>query len=258
MSKRKSIFVLSAVGLVAYAGFLLATLPAAFIWQYLPTGNKVSLQGLSGTLWSGQARQVTINNGPNRIQLPVVNWNWQPSALLSGHLAANIQLGNISSVIEGRGHVAYGLDGIRLNDVQVDTSAGWISQFMEKKIPGELSGNISLTADNLQIQNGRCLDLSGSLELTDSMISGPMGSIDLGESDASIKCKGNKLLISLNQSSPDFQTTADISLSKAGQYSLTGHLSKGNDIDSKLEQGLMLLGSPDAEGRYPIDFQGRI
>ncbi|WP_263079732.1 type II secretion system protein N [Endozoicomonas sp. Mp262] len=258
MSKRKGIILLSAIGLVAYTGFLLATLPATFVWQHLPANNKIVLQGISGTLWSGQARQAVINNGPNSIQLPFISWSWQPASLFNGHIGADIEMGNMSSVIEGKGSVAYGFDGITLNDVQIDTSASWLAQTLPQNIPGELSGSLHLLASSLHIQDKRCMFLNGSIKLTDSEFSGPVGKIDLGNSNASVKCRGNKLMISLTQSSPAIQTTADITLSQTGQYTLSGYISKGEALDSKLEKGLALLGSPDTKGRYPIDLRGRI
>ena len=258
MSRRKTVLLLTATGLIAYTGFMVATLPAAFVWQMLPTGNKVSLSGLSGTLWSGQARQIIINHYPEVIQLPSLSWYWQPSALFTGSITADIHMGNLSSALEGQGTISYGFDGITLSNIQADTSASWLASLSPQQLPGSLSGNISLTADHMTIQQGRCIDLDGTIQLTGSQFSSAFGSIDLGNTQASLECQNSKLLANLNQESSAIETQATLTLARNGHYALSGTLSKGKEPNKKLEQGLKLLGSPDADGRYPLKLEGRI
>ena len=55
--KRK--IVIASLFLLAYLGFLLAQLPASLVVRHLPLPpNLVRLEGVSGTLWSGQAARV--------------------------------------------------------------------------------------------------------------------------------------------------------------------------------------------------------
>lgn len=103
---------LTALTLVAYAGFMVTELPASFVWDKMPNIRGVKMEGISGSLWSGSAQLVTID----RNELTNVHWQMEPLRLLKGELAMNMQMGDYFSELAGSATLAYSLDGLMLEN----------------------------------------------------------------------------------------------------------------------------------------------
>ncbi|HET7402103.1 MAG TPA: type II secretion system protein N [Usitatibacter sp.] len=76
------------LGVVAYAAFALATMPARFAAAQLEdrARNAVHIADASGTVWHGAAR-AQVDAGGASIVLDNVAWRWLPAELASGKLA---------------------------------------------------------------------------------------------------------------------------------------------------------------------------
>ena len=91
MKKR---ILIASLFLVAYLVFLLATLPAALVARYLPlpanVANLLKLEGVSGTLWSGQiARLQYASESVNQLRWDLNGWSllrFAPEAVSYTHL----------------------------------------------------------------------------------------------------------------------------------------------------------------------------
>jgi len=76
------------LGVVAYAAFAIATMPARFAAAQLEdrARNVVHVADASGTVWHGAAR-AQVDAGGASIVLENVAWRWLPAELLSGRMA---------------------------------------------------------------------------------------------------------------------------------------------------------------------------
>ena len=98
---------IAALFLVAYLGFLLVKLPASLVVRHLPLPpNLVQLEGVSGTLWSGQvARLHAILAGTGKHSL---------HALLDGSQAPGIEVHAVGIAAQSRHGIGQlGLDRLQ-------------------------------------------------------------------------------------------------------------------------------------------------
>jgi hypothetical protein len=111
--KRK--IVIASLFLLAYLGFLLAQLPASLVVRHLPLPpNLVRLEGVSGTLWSGQAARVQYASE----SLTQLRWDLDGWSLLRLAPEVSVRFGERSGLngqgILGWNGAAFGRD-ITLN-----------------------------------------------------------------------------------------------------------------------------------------------
>ena len=86
---------LAALGLAAYAVFLLGTVPAPYVAARTLDATKgaVMLPGAQGTLWRGEAKaRVFPRRGPP-VEIETLTWHFQPASLLAGRFAFDVKLG---------------------------------------------------------------------------------------------------------------------------------------------------------------------
>ncbi|WP_422472955.1 type II secretion system protein N [Endozoicomonas sp. ALB032] len=250
----KKIISLAALAVVSYSVFLLAGLPAAFVWRHAPNMSGIELEGLSGSVWSGSAQELTING----IELQEVSWDFQPSALLTGKVSADLEVGDNLSAVVGQATVTYSPQGVMVEDLEADVSAGWLQQLAAMPVPATARGNINLVVDSLVYEEGRCVELDGRMEWERGRISSPLGNVELGKADADLTCKGNTLEGKISQSSEFLTTDAVFSFNLNGSYSLNGKVSEGEALPETMKDGMKFLGRPDSQGRFPLTFRGGI
>ncbi|MBL4712742.1 MAG: type II secretion system protein N, partial [Gammaproteobacteria bacterium] len=82
---KKRYLIITAV--VSYFLLLIATIPANVITNIINSTSTVSIQGVSGTLWHGQAYLTTINKS---VQLKNTEWSVSVWKILIGKLAADV------------------------------------------------------------------------------------------------------------------------------------------------------------------------
>ncbi|MGI9279875.1 MAG: type II secretion system protein N [Endozoicomonas sp.] len=250
----KKIISLAALATVSYTGFMLAELPAAFVWNYAPKMPGIELEGLSGSVWSGSAQELTLNG----VELQEVTWDLKPSALLTGKIKADLEVGDDFSAVVGEATVTYSTQGVTIEDLEADASADWLQQLAPMPVPATARGNINLVADTLVYEQGQCVELDGRLAWERGRISSPLGDVKLGKANADLSCKGNTLEGKIRQSSEFLTTDAVFSFDFNGSYSLSGKVSEGKALPENIKNGMKVLGRPDSQGRYPLTFRGRI
>ncbi|MDH5409712.1 MAG: type II secretion system protein N, partial [Gammaproteobacteria bacterium] len=91
---------LIALGVVAYVYFLLVNFPASAAYQYFVTPldrtKQLKLQGINGTLWTGQAAQANIAN----LNMGKLDWDLNLLSLLTGKLGVDLLTEGNDSRIE--------------------------------------------------------------------------------------------------------------------------------------------------------------
>lgn len=85
---------LLALGALAYAGFLLATLPASVAGSRAEawTGGQLTLREVTGTAWYGSATPTARVPGGGAIALDRVSWSWKPLDLFRGRVAFDVSV----------------------------------------------------------------------------------------------------------------------------------------------------------------------
>src|SRR5688572_18203595 len=99
---------LVALGVVAYAVFLAATIPAPVVAAHVAseTRGAVRLHEVKGTAWDGAARAI-VTLPATSFDVDVVTWRWRPASLAAGRFAFEVDA--TMKQLEVRGEVGRGL-----------------------------------------------------------------------------------------------------------------------------------------------------
>ncbi len=166
---------LTGLGLLAYAFFLLLTVPAAVAWSLVEEDVPVRVYGPGGTLWSGTAEAVV--DGPRR--LDAVRWNLQPASLLT--LSPSAKLSGQLPGGSGEGEIEIGPGGtITLRDVRASTAMDTVLAWIQRGALQPLAaGRVELLMPHGVVRNGLLQQADGLLTWTDAAV-GPNARFPLG------------------------------------------------------------------------------
>ncbi|HHQ4636445.1 TPA: GspN family type II secretion system protein ExeN [Aeromonas veronii] len=255
MKKR---ILIASLFLAAYFVFLLATLPAALVARHLPlpanVANLLKLEGVSGTLWSGQiARLQYASESVNQLRWDLNGWS-----LLRFAPEVAIRFGDRNG-LNGQGVV--GWNGAAFGrDLTLNAPAPWLLSRVPMRLPIPLtvSGQLQLKVEQFAQGNPWCDNLYGNLDWYNASADTPAGKLDLADPELKLTCLDSKLVAELKQGSDAVQTMGRLELQPNGQYLFQGTLKPGPALPPQMQQGLPFLGQPDSQGRFPLRYQGRI
>ena len=231
--------------------FMLSQIPARVLSTFLPA--TLTLSGLSGTVWSGQAvRAWTMIDG-QPLMLGRVQWQLQPWRLGWGSpLTLTSEWGD--QIFTSR--MGMGLSGLTvLHDVSVsfDTSA------LRAMFPLYLGGTLSGSFDRIEIEQAGLRQAQGTVYLQNAIWTAKSGNIPLG--DYRIDVAGNAgsadgIMGEVITENGALVLAGDLALSM-GAYAVkltaTGPVAR----DDGFRRAVSMLATPTAEG-FDVVFQGQL
>ncbi|MCK5336660.1 MAG: type II secretion system protein N [Gammaproteobacteria bacterium] len=162
--KTKNIFI---AGAISYFLFLLILTPAANIIPLLtPSSNKISLHGISGSLWSGEIDQVIFN----KQKLQSLRWSLNPLSIFAASISTDLQTEykgqSISSQLE------YSLISkiITLNDLQSSIKATELQKILNLPF-GQLDGEINIDLHTVDLVAGKLPLINGKISWNNAKLS---------------------------------------------------------------------------------------
>lgn len=246
---------IAALFLVAYLGFLLVKLPATLVVRYLPLPpNLVQLEGVSGTLWSGQVARLQYASE----SLTQLRWELNGWSLLRFAPEISLRFGDRSG-LNGQGVV--GWNGAAFGrDITLNVPAPWVLDRVPMRLPFPLTvaGQLQLKVDQFAQGNPWCDNLYGNLYWYGADADTSAGKLPLGDPEIKLTCIDSRLVAELKQSSEAVQMMGKLELQANRQYLFQGSLKPGPELPEEMKQGLPFLGQPDGQGRFPLRYQGRI
>src|SRR5262249_28923153 len=113
---------IAALGIAAYAVFLVATIPATLVASRLgpASGTDISLSDASGTLWNGRA-SARIGTSTGYVGLDSLRWTFLPLRLAAGQVAFELRASGPG--IEGHATVARGMSRWEVSDARGEAQA---------------------------------------------------------------------------------------------------------------------------------------
>ncbi|TMX07292.1 type II secretion system protein N [Aeromonas salmonicida subsp. achromogenes] len=242
---------IAALFLVAYLGFLLVKLPATLVVRHLPLPpNLVQLEGVSGTLWSGQVARLQYASE----SLTQLRWELNGWSLLRFAPEVFLRFGDRSG-LNGQGVV--GWNGAAFGrDITLNVPAPWVLDRVPMRLPFPLTvaGQLQLKVDQFAQGNPWCDNLYGNLYWYGADADTSAGKLPLGDPEIKLTCIDSRLVAELKQSSEAVQVMGKLEL----QANRQGSLKPGPELPEEMKQGLPFLGQPDGQGRFPLRYQGRI
>lgn len=239
------------MALALYLFFLIYSLPASFVLSFVSLPKNIMLSSVSGSAWSGQARELNYS----AVNLGVLKWQINPLYLLTGKLVADVSLSNRGQYFNSE--ISLGLSGnIELEDTRFRVDIASL-QPLTYGMPFTYAGHVTGDFPAAFIETNHYLQLTGQLVLNDLKLTSPQqqlfGDINLeftadknGGSSARITDGGGPLSIS-----------GMLRLDKSAGLYLSAKLS-ARETGSQLDQMLSLFGKKDQAGRVQVNTQLRL
>ena len=251
----KSTLKLTAVGLFAYIFFLLATIPAGFIygeWKKNFGGDKVplSLSNIEGTLWSGTIGKAVIKGNT----FEHINWDISALTLLLGIMEIDFDL----AVTDGfaKGTVGYSVFGGRyLNDIDA-----WLplSQIENLINVGALkpAGAIDVKLSNVKFDGSAVVSARGDIAWHGAAMT-LFKQIGLGDIQFAFEPhEGGVKGVIKDQGGP-LRAEGILQLNPDKSYTFDGEFgTRGNQPD--LHAALTTMGRFDRDGKVKVSLKGNL
>ena len=240
------------IGVVAYVLFLVVTAPAAKVIPYFESQLQgARLAGLSGTLWSGRALQVSVPP----VQLTQVGWQFKPLRLLLGSIAFQLdgQLsGKAFSALAGRGLFS----GPYLADVTGSVSAVDL-MFWAGLSAVELDGELNFLLDDVEFSPDSVPAVAGQLTWKPAMVLAPIElNLGLGELTTVIESDGvTRGQLIANGGALTMQ--GEVTLQADGHYQLVGDVKKTGTVPQAVDKFLSTFAEA-GNGGYRLEWSDQI
>ncbi|MGL5947603.1 MAG: type II secretion system protein N [Aeromonas sp.] len=240
----------------AFAFFLLLQVPANLALRALPAqyARSLKIEGVSGTLWQGQASRVQYG----KEVLAPLSWDLNGWSLLRAAPSAAIKFGS-RNTINGQGIVGWN-NGFTAEEFTLNMPAAELLRRLAKSLPFPLTvgGQTQLKLHQFVQAKPWCQQLDGKLNWYNATFSGPMGEVALADPTITLSCPEGKVIAEIKQQSDAMALTGRFTLETDGMYLFQGQLKAGKSLPAAVEKALSMLGQPDAQGRFPLRYQGKI
>ncbi len=248
---KKRYFVLTAV--ISYCLLLIATIPASFVTGMINDNNIATIRGVNGSIWSGEAYSILINNN---LELKHSQWSFSLWKTLGGKISVDINTqyrdNNLSAEIGSSF-----LGNYFINNLIAEIPAQEAAELANIPLV-QLSGLISFNIDHAQWKQGELPLAIGVINWRNAEVTvadtASLGnvSITLRESDqqllnADIKNQGGDILIN---------GIAELVLE--ADYAVNIKLSPTASASDNIKQSLGLFAKKQNNGTYLLKYSGSL
>ena len=241
----KRVIAISVLSLVAFAAIVLARLPASWV---MPAARPyLACSSIDGSIWRGYCGGLALEGTP----LGDATWELHPAALLSGELAAHVDVLRRDASLHADVRIGWG-GTVHARNVRAQIP---LDPTLQPLLPPGLTGSarVDLAAARFTTR-GVIERLRGRIEALDLIQrmgqAVPVGSYEAvfpggpGAPTAHVKDLGGPLAV-----------TGTLSVTTDG-YRLEGYVTPRGSAAPALVNALEYLGSPDAEGRRSFGVSG--
>ncbi|MGB5717610.1 MAG: type II secretion system protein N [Gammaproteobacteria bacterium] len=242
---------LVALGVGAYLLVLVTTFPAERIGTMLQDQiADLSLHGVSGSAFSGQAAQVVYQG----LDLGSVQWRFRPLALLLGHLEYRLELMHPDN--HGQLHAGKTLTGrTYIHDMDIQLLPDRLINHYSP-ISIDTSGTMRLVFETFNPGADYSGAVEGRIEWQDAVILAPM-SLVLGQLQLDVVTDNGELVGQFSNGG-DLGVSGDLALSPVYAYRVNLLLRPGNNVSPDTLNMLEQSARRQPDGDYRIDTSGQL
>ncbi|WP_281559284.1 type II secretion system protein N [Thalassomonas sp. RHCl1] len=233
-----------------YLIFVIATIPAKLIFNFVSLPKGVVVENLSGTVWQAEIKRLATQD----VELNRVTASLSPWSLLVFDPAVSLSFGDdLLPGPQGEVQVSGLLGNLTLSDADILLSANDISRQLDLPVPVNASGDVSVKLDTLVFDKPFCAQAAGLVSWQKAKVTALEQSVTLGPLSADISCEQGALAFNI-QPKNDLGLTFSAYLRQGGKFSGQGYLQPGDKFPESLKGALPFLGKKDAQGRYRLGF----
>lgn len=241
----------SLLGLLAYVIFLLIKLPANQLISRITLPPQMSISGVDGTIWDGNASSVIFNN----IEVENVHWDTSFWRLLTGQLVLDLDAGNArsSDQVSFDGNIAVSL--FNTKHIQADNfvlylPANMVIAQINLPVSVDAAGRFKVEIEQLDYP-GQCESLAGKGQWINAGMEGLGEPLSLGNFDADLSCIETDTLISVKEPN-SFGLSAQTRVTQDLQFSVDGKFKPDESLPKQVKDAALFFGQPDPQGYYKI------
>lgn len=243
-------------GLIVYLVSLLVLLPAEPVLEWgaprlQEQGLTVAASGLEGSVWSGEAATLSVNEAP----VGRAEWDLSPWSMLLGRIGAHWRVQPQGGYLSGDLTATAGQ--LRLTDMEGRLPAAQVMGYAPA-LPVQIEGEISTRMERLVLSGTAIGEASGTLVWHDAAVTSPM-EMPLGDLrvELSTAADGN-IVGDVGDAGGPLEVAGEVVLSPEGTYRLELNLGTRSGASQELEQALGMLGRPGPGGKHRLTYSGRL
>jgi general secretion pathway protein N len=242
----KRALLLIVLGLLVFAGIIIARLPASWVMPDAKSG--VACADIDGTIWNGTCTGLTVQQQA----IGDLSWELHASRLLAAKLNAAVVLTRPSGISHAT--VEIGLDkNITARDIRVDMP---LDQQLMPQLPPNLHGTVHADLALVRVEKGAIKALQGNVEAHDLVDGAGSAAHALGSYSLSFPAAEGNPVGKLRDLGGPLQVDGTFTLTPEPGYILQGFVTPRATAAPDLVREIQILGSPDAQGRRPFGLEG--
>lgn len=242
------------IGILLYVVFLIVLLPASLVVALAPLPQGISIGGVTGTLWQGEAATVQIKDR----QLEQVKWDIHALKLLTGALAADVQIGGRTSALQMKGELGWSFSGVHVANLKLDTGHGFLLANTKLPFGAKVQGDVSLMLTEYRQGQPLCDSLAGKVFMQNANLTNQFGEYPLGSVELNLACDAGQLQLLAMEDKNQLGLTGTLLLADAGKLVVKAKIRETDFQTEDMKKALAFLGRKDAEGYYPLVWQGKV
>lgn len=241
----------SALFIVAYLGFLIVNVPAAWVVEQVELPKGVEIKSPQGTLWDARFEAVRL---PQDVILHNVEVRLSLLSVLLVNPSADITFGAFNKLgPQGSLKLSHLLSDIKFTDVNIDVSANDVVSQMDLPIALTAHNDINIDISEYQMGKPLCTVTQGNVNWAKASITSFDQTIDLGPLKAVLSCEEGVLYITVDPQN-NLGLSYEVVMRSENQVSGNGFIKPGTGFPEELKLALPFLGNPDSSGRYALKF----
>lgn len=246
--KNTSLLVLASI--LTFMFFLVAKMPANQVISRVTLPENISVTGVSGTLWNGNATQLLYNG----LQVLDVNWHLDFLPLLIGRASLSIDAGSTRNPesIAFNGEVALSRNHLSINDGTLFAPAPLLLAQVQLPLPVSAKGRVKVEIDALEYANEGCETLMGKGFWLNGEVAGLQEQIALGNFEATLYCDNGPVEVTTNPEN-SLNMASTVTIHHNGKFALTGKFKPEDSLSKEVHGAARNFFEVDNEGFYSID-----
>lgn len=232
--------------LLAFAAILIARMPASWVVP-APGRGPAGCASVEGSLWSGTCNSLTVG----RNVIGDLSWDLHPGRLLSGRLAAHVNLAGpgMHAVADAEVDRRQNLSARNLvADLPLDSK-------LLSSLPAGLKGTAHLDLPRLEVAGGIVTAIQGRIEVHD-LVDRSSHDTALGSYQLEFPASSGEPVGQLRDLDGPLGVEGTLRLTRQGGFDIQGLVSPRASAPPELTSNLRFLGTPDAAGRRQFSLSG--